>query len=362
MMLICNVVGARPNFMKMSPVIDAVKKKGFGQFLVHTGQHYDDNMSKVFFKELGLPKPDVHLGVGSDTHARQVGRIMIAFEDACLKKKPDLVVVGGDVNSTLGAALVAAKLHIPLAHVEAGLRSFDRTMPEEINRIVADQLSTLLFTTEKSGNENLEREGVAKERIHFVGNCMVDTLLRYLDKATGLCPWKKYGVEPGGYAVLTLHRPINVDSPKALKLILDIINKVSHDLPVIFSVHPRTKQHLMEQKIETSRSVQICEPLPYYEFIGLMAKARCILTDSGGIQEEATVVKVPCLTLRENTERPVTVSSGTNRVVGTDSKVICEAIDAILAGKWQAGRRPPLWDGKSGLRIADAIEAWAAHR
>ena len=357
-MLICSVVGARPNFMKIAPVFLELKRRRIPQLLVHTGQHYDANMSQIFFEELGLPVPDIDLGVGSDTHARQTARIMVAFEEICEKHRPDLVVAGGDVNSTMAVALVAGKLHIPVAHVEAGLRSFDRGMPEEINRIVADHLSSLLFTTERSGNRNLWREGIGREKIHFVGNCMVDTLLKHVDVAIRKAPWDEFGVKPEDYALLTLHRPSNVDDARTLRTVMKAINKASRRLPVLFPVHPRTRERLAREAIEVASSVHLTEPLPYLTFIGLMARARYVLTDSGGIQEETTVLGVPCLTLRLNTERPVTIEKGTNRLVGTDAKEIGDGVEAVLSGKWRNGRQPPLWDGRAARRIADVIKAW----
>jgi len=331
-MLVCNVVGARPNFMKLSPVVLELKKRGIPQFLVHTGQHYDENMSRVFIEELGLPKPDIYLGVGSNSHARQTARIMMAFEEVCQERLPNLVIAGGDVNSTLAVALVAAKQQIPLAHVEAGLRSFDRTMPEEINRVVTDHLSTLLFTTEETANENLKREGIPKEYIHFVGNCMVDTLRKHVKLAIRQEPWKRFGVKPSGYALLTLHRPSNVDDPTIIKPLLAIINKISHRLPVLFPVHPRTRERMNQLGAAVDPSVYLTGPLGYLIFLGLIAKARCVLTDSGGIQEETTALNIPCLTLRGNTERPVTITGGTNRLVGTDPERISQGIEEIVAG------------------------------
>ena len=358
-MLVCNVVGARPNFMKLSPVVLELKKRGIPQFLIHTGQHYDDNMSRVFIEELGLSEPDIYLGVGSDSHARQTAHIMMAFEEVCQERHPNLVIAGGDVNSTLAVALVAAKQQIPLAHVEAGLRSFDRTMPEEINRVITDHLSTLLFTTEEAANENLKREGIPEEGIHFVGNCMVDTLWKHTKLAIGQEPWNKFGVNPGGYALLTLHRPSNVDDPMTLKFLLEIINEISHRLPVLFPVHPRTRERMKQWEVVVDPSVVLADPLSYLTFLGLMAKARCVLTDSGGIQEETTALNVPCLTLRWNTERPITIMSGTNRLVGTDPEKIRQGIEDILTGQWPPGKQPVLWDGKAGRRIADKIESWA---
>ena len=361
-MLICSVVGARPNFMKIAPVFLELKRRKIPQVLVHTGQHYDANMSQVFFEELGLPVPDIYLGVGSDPHARQTARIMASFEEVCRNHRPDLVVVGGDVNSTLATALVAAKEHIPVAHVEAGLRSFDRTMPEEINRVATDHLSDLLFTTERSGNKNLRKEGISTKRIHFVGNCMVDTLLKHVEVAIQRAPWQAFGMQPSRYLLVTLHRPSNVDDPKILRVVMSSIKDVSRRLPVLFPVHPRTRARLAAEKIDVPSAVILTDPLPYLTFIGLMAKARFVMTDSGGIQEETTVLGVPCLTLRWNTERPVTLTRGTNHLVGTDREKIKRCADDILAGKWRHGSRLPLWDGKAGQRIADVLEFWISQR
>lgn len=356
-MLICNVVGARPNFIKMAPVINEMRRRGLNQVLVHTGQHYDERMSKVFFSELDLPQPDVYLGVGSDSHARQTARIMIEFEKFCLEKKPNIVVVGGDVNSTLAAALSASKLCIPVAHIEAGLRSFDRRMPEEINRILTDHISDFLFTTEQSANENLIKEGISQEKIYFVGNCMIDSLNKHLVKAIERKPWIKFGIGPIGYALLTLHRPSNVDIPEEMSQLVSIINEISLRLPVIFPVHPRTKKNIELWNIRFNSGVIICEPLPYLDFLGLMAKSRFVLTDSGGIQEETTVLRVPCLTLRSNTERPITVTMGTNRVIGTDRNKILNAVDEILSGGINRGNLPPLWDGYAAKRVVDVVES-----
>lgn len=361
-MSVCNVVGARPNFMKIAPIVQEFRRRDMSQILVHTGQHYDANMSQIFLEELSLPKPDIYLGVGSDTHARQTARIMVAFEEVCQQHRPDLVVAGGDVNSTLAVALVAAKLQIPLAHVEAGLRSFDRTMPEEINRVVTDHISDLLFTTEQSANENLRREGISEERIHFVGNCMMDTLMKHVDVATQRSPWQMFDLKPDGYALLTLHRPSNVDDREALISLTDAINEVSRRLPILFPAHPRTRERLIQWGIHLAPSVHLCEPLPYLTFLGLMVKARFVLTDSGGVQEETTVLNIPCLTLRWNTERPVTTISGTNRLVGTNSEDIYRSVETVLVGKWPLGKCPPLWDGQAAHRIADVIEAWGAAR
>jgi UDP-N-acetylglucosamine 2-epimerase (non-hydrolysing) len=352
--LICSVVGARPNFMKMAPVIAALRARGEEHLLVHTGQHYDENMSRVFFDELGMPRPDVDLGIGSDTQARQTARIMVAFEDVCRQRRPDLVLVGGDVNSTAAVALVSAKEGIRLGHVESGLRSYDRAMPEEINRIVTDHLSDYLFTTEESGNENLAKEGIAADKIHFVGNCMVDTLLRHVAVALQKSPWESFGFGPGEYALLTLHRPSNVDAAEPLRAVLETVARVSERIPVIFPIHPRTRSRLADSGALDPERVRLCEPLPYVTFLGLMARARAVLTDSGGIQEETTALRVPCLTLRRNTERPVTITHGTNRLAPTPEQVLA-GVDEILAGRWPAGRDVPLWDGRAAERIADVL-------
>ncbi len=359
-MKILSIVGARPNFMKLAPVMDALATHGVDQLLIHTGQHYDANMSKVFFDELGLPKPDLYLGVGSASHARQTAAVMTALEDVLAEHRPNLVLVAGDVNSTMAAALVAAKACIPLAHIEAGLRSFDRTMPEEVNRVVVDHLSDLLFVTEESGTRNLLEEGIAKDRIHVVGNCMVDSLKRHLDRALEAAPWEAFELNPRQYALLTLHRPSNVDDPAALRQMLETLGELSQQLPILFPVHPRTRSRIADSGLELPATLQLCGPQPYLIFLGLMARARLVLTDSGGIQEETTALDVPCLTLRWNTERPVTVEQGSNRLVGTDPKAIHEGCQAILAGNWPSARQPPLWDGKAGQRIAATIEQWAS--
>ena len=356
-MRVCNVVGARPNFMKIAPIVRELARRGADQTLVHTGQHYDARMSDVFFEELGMPRPDHHLGVGSGSHAKQTAAVMVAFEEACRTLRPDLVVVGGDVNSTLAVALVASKLLIPLAHVEAGLRSFDRAMPEEVNRVVTDHLSDFLFVTEASGVENLRREGIAEARVHLVGNCMVDTLLAHVEAALRLAPWREYHMGPGEYGLLTLHRPSNVDDDATLRALMDVLNRLADRLPLLFPVHPRTLDRLARQEIPVAPGIRLTEPLSYLTFLGLMARARCVLTDSGGIQEETTALGVPCLTLRENTERPATIHEGTNRLVGTDPARIEAGFDAVLNGDTPTNRRPPLWDGHAARRIVDVLLA-----
>ena len=361
-MKIINVVGARPNFMKIAPIIEEMKKhQEIESMLVHTGQHYDDEMSQFFFTDLGLPKPDINLGVGSGPHGEQTGRVMIRFEKVVLAERPDWVLVVGDVNSTLACALVASKLHIKVAHVEAGLRSFDRHMPEEINRVLTDQIADLLFTTEREANKNLLREGVAKEKLHFVGNVMIDTLLRHKDRALALNVLEKYSLEPEreqnrrSYALLTLHRPSNVDMPEVLSGILDALAEIQARLPIIFPAHPRTMKQIQEfgfaERLTAMPNLLVTEPLGYLEFLNLMANSRLVLTDSGGIQEETTILNVPCLTLRKNTERPVTVRQGTNIVVGHDpQRIVAEALVA-LDGESKAGCVPELWDGHAAERI-----------
>ncbi len=323
--------------------------------LLHTGQHYDANMSQVFFEELELPQPDIYLGVGSGSHALQTARVMIAFEPVLEQHRPDLVMVVGDVNSTLACALVAAKLHIPVAHVEAGLRSFNRRMPEEINRILTDALSDLLFTTDRQANDNLRREGIPEVKIHFVGNVMIDTLLKHRERALALGVLEQFELKPAQYAVLTLHRPDNVDQPPVLMRLLAAVGQLSRQLPVVFPVHPRTRQRILtfglDSLLDRFPALIRCEPLGYLEMLCLMAQAKLVLTDSGGIQEETAVLGVPCLTLREETERPVTVSEGTNLVIGSDPERLLAESDVILRGGGKTGRIPELWDGKAADRI-----------
>ena len=360
---ILGVVGARPNFMKIDPVFRALEREPerFSTFLVHTGQHYDDQMSKIFFVNLGLRSPDVNLDVGSGTHAEQTGMIMIRLERVLLEQKPDLVLVVGDVNSTLAAAITAAKLHIPVAHIEAGLRSFDRRMPEEINRIVVDALSTYLFTPSRDANENLRREGIPDKRIYFVGNVMVDTLLRCRSLAEQSSIFAQLKLDKRDrYALLTLHRPGNVDKPEILLEILGAILKIQEELPIIFPIHPRTKKRIQEfgfhSMLEKAQNLRVIPPLGYIDFLALESHATFVLTDSGGIQEETTVLGVPCLTLRENTERPVTVTQGTNQIVGHDKDKIVATAFAILDGQVSRGRIPELWDGHAAERIAKVLQ------
>ena len=359
-MKLVHVVGARPNFMKVAPVHQSIAcYPGIRQILVHTGQHYDLNMSDIFFQQLGLPAPDINLEVGSGSHAVQTAQIMMRFEETVLKEKPDLVLVYGDVNSTVAAALVCAKLRIPVAHVEAGLRSFDRTMPEEINRLMTDQIADLLFTPSREGDENLLREGVAPGKIHFVGNVMIDTLVRLLPAAETLWPQlaSSLNLSAHGYGLVTLHRPSNVDEPQMLAAILETLGEISGRLPILFPIHPRTRNRIREAKLDVAINgrLQLIEPIGYLDFLCLQKQARMLITDSGGIQEETTYLGVPCLTVRENTERPVTVSMGTNILVGQDMGRLRKEAAAILEGGAKQGGVPPLWDGKAGERIAAVL-------
>jgi len=343
-----HIVGARPNFMKVAPVMNALKTwKHVVQTLVHTGQHYDANMSDVFFEQLGIPAPDVNLAVGSGTHARQTAEIMTRFEPVLLDRKPEVVLVYGDVNSTVATALVCAKLGVRVGHVEAGLRSFDRTMPEEINRMLTDQLADLLFTPSEDGDFNLRKEGIPAEKIFRVGNVMIDSLVKLLPAARRQ---HRNGI-PERYALVTLHRPANVDDGAILKRILQSLLDVSHDLSVVFPAHPRTRKRIADFGLHADQ-LQILDPLSYLEFLGLQSRATVVITDSGGIQEETTYLGVPCLTLRDNTERPVTVSLGTNVLVGRDPDKLRSELSRVLAGQAKKGTIPPLWDGHAGERIA----------
>jgi UDP-N-acetylglucosamine 2-epimerase (non-hydrolysing) len=337
--------------MKVAPVLSALKHYSkIKQSLVHTGQHYDTNMSDVFFQQLEIPPPDVNLGVGSGSHARQTADIMTRFEPVVLERKPDLVLVYGDVNSTVAAALVCSKLLIQVGHVEAGLRSFDRAMPEEINRLVTDQLADLLFTPSEDGDRNLEREGIPARKIHRVGNVMIDSLVRLLPVAMD----KKLNGLPDRYVLVTLHRPANVDDDRTLKIILGYLLELNSQLKVVFPVHPRTRQRIAEFGIDVSK-LDLREPLPYIEFLSLQRCATAVVTDSGGIQEETTYLKVPCLTLRNNTERPITVTLGTNILIGQDGAALRAELMKVLEGKQKQGTVPPLWDGHAGQRIAEIL-------
>jgi UDP-N-acetylglucosamine 2-epimerase (non-hydrolysing) len=354
-MHILHVVGARPNFMKVAPVYRTLAARKLKQTVVHTGQHFDDNMSTIFFDELGIPRPEINLQVGSGSHAEQTALIMQRLEPVVMERKPDWVLVYGDVNSTAAAALVCAKLLVRVAHVEAGLRSFDRTMPEEINRVVTDQLSDLLFTPSADGDENLRREGIPAERIRLVGNVMIDTLVRQLPRALERRASLLARFNRRTYGLVTLHRPSNVDDPAALLPLLDQLAAISLKLPLIFPIHPRTRQRLGTGFVRYDASLIFTEPLGYLDFLALQSAAKVVITDSGGIQEETTHLGVPCLTFRDNTERPITTTVGTNLLVGTDPKRLRPEVEKILRGEVKQGAQPPLWDGHAAERIADAL-------
>ncbi|HZT41922.1 MAG TPA: UDP-N-acetylglucosamine 2-epimerase (non-hydrolyzing) [Chthonomonadaceae bacterium] len=356
------VVGARPNFMKVAPILDAAASRSdVACRLVHTGQHYDQRMSTLFFTELGLPQPDVYLGVGSGSHAVQTAKVMIAFDEVLDQNPTDVVLVVGDVNSTLACALVSVKRGIKVAHVEAGLRSGDRSMPEEINRVLTDQISDFLFITERSAAENLAAEGIAFERIHFVGNVMIDTLLHHRERSKQSDILSRLGQSPKGYAVCTLHRPSNVDSAQAAENTVRALEMLAKRLPVVLPLHPRTQARLeqfgLAERARAGGRVQIVEPLGYLDFLALMDQASLVFTDSGGIQEETTVLGVPCFTFRENTERPITITEGTNRLIGLDPCRLASALDELMAGQTPSGRIPEYWDGKAAQRILDVLTA-----
>ena len=357
---ILSVVGTRPNFMKVAPLHRALEARGgFRSRIVHTGQHYDGRMSDIFFQQLDLPTPHAYLGVGSGSQAEQTAKIMVAFEKLLQKEDVDLVVVVGDVNSTVACSLVAVKEGVQVAHIEAGLRSFDRTMPEEINRVVTDRISDWLFVTEQSGLDNLRAEGIPDSQVFFVGNLMIDTLVHVRDKAGQTAEWKDLGLKRGSYVVATLHRPSNVDSPSALCRIVNLLGLVSADAPVVFPIHPRTRSRLVEfdlaSRLEGLEGVRILEPLGYLEFLNLMEHAGAVLTDSGGIQEETTFLGVPCLTLRENTERPATITSGTNELVKIDPEEVRTRVKALLDHGAPKSIVPPLWDGQAAGRVVDVL-------
>ena len=357
------IAGARPNFMKIAPIVAAGKRRRaeFQLTIVHTGQHYDNAMSDSFFRDLNLPAPDVYLGVGSGSHAAQTAAVMKAFEPVVLKENPDWVVVVGDVNSTLACALVCAKLNIKVAHVEAGLRSRDRSMPEEINRLLTDQIAQLLLTPSRNADDNLRAEGIPESRIRFVGNVMIDSLLTQIERARGSTILTKLNLEEREYAVLTLHRPSNVDEQNAFVRILEALERLASRLPVVFPAHPRTRKMIDElglrSRVEATRGLSVIEPVGYLDFLRLMSSARLVLTDSGGIQEETTVLGIPCITLRENTERPITVEMGTNTIVGTDTNRIIAAAERALneLPDNSAPRVPERWDGHTADRILDAL-------
>ena len=343
--------------MKAAPVCHALAALGLRQTLVHTGQHYDDRMSAVFFDELGLPKPDIDLEVGSGSHAVQTAEVMKRFEPVVVDKAPDWVVVYGDVNSTMAATLVCSKLGIRVAHVEAGLRSWDRTMPEEINRLVTDQLADLLLTHSPECEQNLTREGVDPAKVKLVGNTMIDTLVRLLPKAESNWPAIRQALDLGDYVLVTLHRPSNVDSPDRLARIMQALAEIGRSIPIVFPVHPRTKAQLQAHGINVPTQVTFMEPQGYLRFLALQAHARIVITDSGGVQEETTYLEIPCLTLRANTERPVTISEGTNQLLGEDPASLAPAVASVLGGWTPGGRKPLFWDGQAGERIARVLSA-----
>jgi UDP-N-acetylglucosamine 2-epimerase (non-hydrolysing) len=358
--IIC-ACGARPNFMKIAPIMRAFEQsRNFQTLLVHTGQHYDENMSKLFFKELEIPEPDVYLDVGSGSHAFQTAEIMKRFEPVVLDFRPDYVLVVGDVNSTIACGLVAVKLAVRLIHVEAGLRSFDRTMPEEINRVLTDAISDLLFVTEQSGVDNLKKEGVSPEKIHFVGNVMIDTLIANRQKAQNSDVLQRLGLTPQNYGVITLHRPSNVDDLQRFGQIVGAFEEIQKEMKLVFPIHPRTRDKIkcgaLGKQVEAMGNLLLIEPLGYLDFLCLMSNAATVLTDSGGIQEETTILRIPCMTLRKNTERPVTITQGTNRLAGVTTDSILKNYREILkAGKTTTRKKPELWDGKAAQRIASIV-------
>ncbi|KMP10767.1 UDP-N-acetylglucosamine 2-epimerase [Candidatus Nitromaritima sp. SCGC AAA799-A02] len=364
-MRILNIVGTRPNFIKMAPLMEQMlPSPAIDPILLHTGQHYDENMSRLFFDQLKIPKPDFDLGVGSESNANQIGEIIKRVDPVLEQEKPDAVLVVGDVNSTMACALAASYREIPVFHVEAGLRSFDRSMPEEINRIVTDSLSDLLFVTEKSGLENLAREGIDSKKVHFVGNVMVDTLLRHKETAEQTSrALDTLKLEKRQYVVLTLHRPSNVDQPGILESVLQGVLELSKQIPVVFPIHPRTRKKISEFGLDLLlEPLILVEPQPYLDMVNLMSHARMLLTDSGGIQEETTILQVPCLTLRENTERPVTLERGTNTLVGTGNGAILSAAEKILTTEGKKASRPELWDGAAAQRILKILNDWIPPR
>lgn len=358
-MKITIIAGARPNFIKIAPIIDAIKEnvnagKNISYSLVHTGQHYDKNMSDSFFQQLGIPSPDVNLECGGGSQAEQTANIMVKFERELIDNPTDLVVVVGDVTSTMACTIVAKKLNVKVAHVEAGIRSGDMTMPEEINRIVTDSLSDYFFTTSRKASENLISHGIESERIFFVGNTMIDTLMKQRSRFIKPEVWDQIGLKDKNYLVLTLHRPANVDGEYKLKELLEEIEKQSRDLSIVFPVHPRTAKKLTEIGFNSPR-MSFVEPLSYLEFNYLVERAKCVITDSGGITEETTVLGVPCITLRDSTERPETVTVGTNELIGTDPSALAPYMNLLFSGKWKRGSIPELWDGQTSSRIIDIL-------
>jgi UDP-N-acetylglucosamine 2-epimerase (non-hydrolysing) len=355
------IVGARPNYMKAAPIYRALNKypEKFNVRLVHTGQHYDEKMSHIFFRELELPQPDVYLGVGSGRHGEQTGKIMIEYEKSIIDNLPDLVLVAGDVNSTMACSLVAAKLYVKVGHIEGGLRSRDWSMPEEINRIVTDRIADYLFTTSPDAEENLRAEGVDAAKIHFVGNTMIDSLNYYLPRVKHLNLRDKYSIEERKFILVTLHRPSNVDNDQTLHELIQVLCQIQERMPIIFPMHPRTRKMLAEfglnGLLDNAPDLIITEPLGYMEFLKLESTAFLVLTDSGGVQEETTALGIPCLTLRENTERPITIWEGTNELVGSDPQRVLERTNAILGGERKTGKIPQFWDGQAAERIAAVL-------
>ena len=353
------VVGARPNFMKMAPLYGYLKSKNLPLILVHTGQHYDKNMSTVFFDELGMPKPDIYLGVGSGSHAKQTAQIMVDFEEICEENKPSMVVVAGDVNSTIACALVSSKMNIPVAHVEAGLRSFDMGMPEEINRILTDRISNLLFTPSLDANQNLMNEGVNENSIKLVGNIMIDSLLNNMEISKKSRIHNELNIVKGEYATITLHRPSNVDFEGVFSGIIEAFEIIGKEIPIIFPAHPRTSNMItkfgFEDRVNQIPNFQMIKPQGYLDFLALIKHSKAVLTDSGGLQEETTALGIPCITIRENTERPITVTEGTNTIVGSKTKNIVKEWDNISKNKGKKGNVPELWDGKTAERIGRCI-------
>jgi UDP-N-acetylglucosamine 2-epimerase (non-hydrolysing) len=358
------VAGARPNFVKLAPVVRAIASQGRLAFrIVHTGQHYDEALTDVFFAELELPQPDAHLEVGSGSQGAQTARILERYEARLLRERPAATLVFGDVNSTIACALAAVKLGVPVAHVEAGLRSFDRSMPEEINRVLTDAVADLLLVSEESGLSNLRREGIPESKLRLVGNVMIDTLLAQLPRARERRAAEALGLGPRGYGLVTLHRPSNVDDPGTLRRLVDLLHELAARLPLVFPVHPRTREAArlagLEDRLAPGQPRLVCvEPLPYVDSLSLLAGAALVITDSGGLQEESSVLRVPCLTLRDNTERPATLLHGTNRLVGSRPERIRDAFASALAGEWPRGEHVPLWDGRAGERVAAELATW----